>query len=215
VDPVRPSDDDLTRELVEALLEDDLERAELALALGADVNGLHEGQTPLYWAVGPGHVERVKWALAHGACVAAEAPEDGYTSVHRAAEDGDVPIIDALLLADGRRVLGIFDYIGRTPLACAVHKGHLVAAERFIAAGSDVNAMDDSSAGDPPIVRAVEGKSEAMVRLLLVAGADPTLPGSMQLSALHRAYRWRNSTRHPELRRICELLEQWVSRRRR
>jgi hypothetical protein len=46
-----------------------------------------------------------------------------------------------------------------------------------------------------------------MVRLLLQSGADPTKPGWMQLSALQVASEWKDSSRHPELKRIFEMLD--------
>jgi ankyrin repeat protein len=53
--------------------------------------------------------------------------------------------------------------------------------------GADVNAHDESRAGDTPLESAAAACSLAMATLLVDAGADPTIPGWMQIAALHRA----------------------------
>lgn len=203
---------DLIDELMDAMELNDFKRIQQALDQGANPNTLYDdGTTPLYFAaLGDdllNAVARVRLLLRAGAHVAAEQPADGHTSVHSAAEAGNIEALKLLLDADGKCALGKFDYISRTPLICAVHKRHLEAAKLLISMGSDVNAHDEPRIGDPAISRAVDEKDEEMVKLLLSAGADATLRGWMQLSALDRAADWRESTRHPELQRIYAMLE--------
>ena len=54
-----------------------------------------------------------------------------------------------------------------------------------------------------------------MVQLLVRHGADPTIPGWMQLSALDRARDWAAGSPAPELREIFELLDAEAKRRKR
>ena len=60
-------------------------------------------------------------------------------------------------------------------------------ARRLIDAGADVNAVDDSSAGDPALKVAVAEHGLDMIRLLLDAGANPYIPGWMQATAVDKA----------------------------
>jgi ankyrin repeat protein len=190
--------DSLTDRLVDALSNEDYELAQQLLEEGADVNAPDEdfAYTPLRWAVmgnDTAAARRARWLLKVGAQVARECPRDGYTSVHVAAEEGSIATLRLLLEADGTSALKKFDEVSRTPLICAVHKGHLEAARLLIDAGSDVDANDESSAGDSALRWAINERNIEMVDLLLAAGACPTLPGWMQMTALDHAKAWRDA----------------------
>jgi ankyrin repeat protein len=207
------SQDDAHQQLEDALLgPGDLASALDAIRRGADGRApFSDGSAPLTWAVskslGPaGSVGCVQAMLAAGATVASEPWEQWGTSVHRAAEYGFVEALRLLLEADGKIALGRFDELSRTPLIRAVVGGSITAAEMLIAAGADVNASDEPRIGNPAIRWATEEHNEEMVAVLLRAGADPTKPGWMQLSALDVAKGWKTS-RKPELVRIFELLD--------
>jgi ankyrin repeat protein len=185
-----------------------------AIASGVNLNDLNfEGHTELTRTAGDsrygpeGSATRVAWLLELGALVSAECPIDGTTSVHAAAEMGYINTLKLLVAVDGKRSLGGFDDVSRTPLICAVDKGHLEAARLLIEAGSDVNAHDEARIGNSALIWAVENKDFPMVSLLVKEGADPNLPGWMMMSALDRAKRGKDSTRHPELRQIYSLLD--------
>jgi hypothetical protein len=195
--------DDLNR----AIAEGDLAMAQLALELGATIDGRDEdGRTALYWAVhDPEGLEHLRWLLRAGAHVAAEQPSDGHTSVHRAAAWGNGDALRLLLDADGRCALERFDYLGRTPLICAAARGHDELVDLLLEAGANINARDPARDGDSALRNAVFDKDERMVAFLLSRRADPTLPGCMGLSPLALANRWAES-RHPELRRIHQLV---------
>jgi ankyrin repeat protein len=83
------------------------------------------------------------------------------------------------------------------------------AAEFLIEAGANVNANEEEKAGDTPLAAVAETCSLAMARILVEAGADPTIPGWMQLTALDRAER-RND---PDAAAIQELLQGAAKRR--
>lgn len=187
---------DATEQLQDALLgTGDVDAALAAIAAGADLRRIETSSggiyTALTWAVGSGlgaegSLRLVRALIAAGMTVAEEHPSDGLTSLHRAAEEGFVQVIEALLGAGGKSALGSFDYINRTPLICAVQKGHLEAARVLIDAGSDVNAHDEARAGDPALRRAIDEQNVEMVELLLRSGADPTVPGWMQVNCRAR-----------------------------
>jgi ankyrin repeat protein len=105
--------------------------------------------------------------------------------LHFAAQDGDVNRLREVL-ARGHPV-NAFDDIGMTPLHYAARGEHYEAAEFLIRSGADVNAHDESRIGNTPLGQVAGECSLRMAHLLVDAGADPTIPGWMQLTALHRA----------------------------
>ena len=182
---------------------------------GAGVNARDEdGETALTLAtgieLGPKRAEAcVRCLLRLGARVSEEQPQGGLgTSVHLAAAHGYTGALKELLSADGKVSLNAFDDLSRTPLICAVQKGHIAEASMLLEASADVDAHDDRRIGNTALNEAVQSGNEAMVRLLLKYGADPTVPGWMQLSALDRARDWAAADSAPELLQIYELLEQ-------
>ena len=136
------------------------------LAAGADPNATREfcgkcGVTALHLAVVRGHVEVAKVLLEAGATVDT-ADEDGATALHVAARGG---VVDAarLLIDRGAVVdattcqsrvrrhggrssdgLTIGQAFAQTPLHFAVRYRHLDVAVVLIAAGSDVNAAEQT-----------------------------------------------------------------------
>lgn len=168
---------DIQELLVLAVQDGDAEEVRQALALGADPNARRRGvgrrvdNPPLYWAAFGGRLEIARILLEGGARVAAElAFED--TSMHAAAENADLPMLELLLRWDGRSALDSFDYVYRTPLMCAIDSGSVEAVRLLIEAGSDIEAQDVEHIGDTALFRAAGKGTPEMVRLILAAGAD-------------------------------------------
>jgi ankyrin repeat protein len=208
---------DWNRDLAEAISEQDLPRARAALEHGADPNRRWEapgsslsGSTLLTDAAVAGSEEMVALLIAHGATVAAEAPEDGSTSLHAAVEDGYTAILKRLLHTDAGPHLNTFDYLDRTPLRWAAERGDVEAARMLLNAGADVNAMNEDRVGDSALAKAVQAGQEEMVALLLRAGADPMARGWMRRTPMERA---EAATRSPARVRIREMLEAAVAAR--
>ncbi|MBW0002780.1 MAG: ankyrin repeat domain-containing protein [Hyphomicrobiales bacterium] len=106
-------------------------------------------------------------------------------ALHYAAGDGDLPRVMALI-AEGYSVKA-FDELGWTPLHHAAQKERLEVVRFLIAAGADVNASDEAMLGDPVLKDVAQTCSLELAKILLEAGADPTLPGGMGVTALHRS----------------------------
>jgi ankyrin repeat protein len=155
-------------------------------------------------------MECVRWLLRAGAHVAAERPIDGKTSVHVAAKHGDQACLALLFSADGRCALEKFDDLGRTPLMAAAAAGDRETVNFLVDAGADVNAHYDGAGGDSALIEAVKAKDVDMVECLLRAGADPNQRGERNYSAYNWACEWSESSRHPELRRIYQLVARGV-----
>lgn len=105
--------------------------------------------------------------------------------LHFAAQDGNLDQVRRLL-SEGRDV-NAFDELGKTPLHYAVEKEHFEVAQWLIEHGADVNARHEPSVGNTPLAEVAGSCSLRIAKLLVDSGADPTIPGWMQLTALHRS----------------------------
>lgn len=121
--------------------------------------------------------------------------------LHAAARDGDIAQVEKFLQA--KYPLNRFDELGKTPLHYAVEGGHLDIVDRLLRAGANVNAHDNRQIGNTPLSDNAAKCSFDMAQRLIEAGADPTLPGWMQLTAIHRAA----DRTDADARRIQNLLE--------
>ena len=105
--------------------------------------------------------------------------------LHFAAEDGDLARITELL-ARGYDV-NAFDMLNMTPLHHAAEQENFEAVELLLRSGADVNAHDERNVGETPLGHIAARCSLRMARILVDAGADPTIPGWMQRTALDHA----------------------------
>jgi ankyrin repeat protein len=109
--------------------------------------------------------------------------------LHRAAAAGDCSLVQELLR--GGCAINAFDTLGLTPLHYAVRGEHLAVVDLLLRSGADVDAHDERVIGNTPLNDAAGECSLRMVRKLVESGADPTIRGWMQISALDRAKRRR------------------------
>jgi ankyrin repeat protein len=105
--------------------------------------------------------------------------------LHFAAQNGDVDRMHALLAE--RPNLSHFDTIGCTPLHYAVEKEDFRISKLLLESGADINAHDREHIGETPLGRVADTCTPEMARFLVERGADPTIPGWMQITAMYRA----------------------------
>ena len=105
--------------------------------------------------------------------------------LHFAAMEGDVEKC-VRLIAEGYDPNG-FDQIGHTPLHYAAKEEHFDAVKALLAHGARVNALDESKIGDTALAHVAQTCSLKMAKLLLDAGADPTLHIGLSRSAIEGA----------------------------
>ena len=130
-------------------------------------------------------------------------------ALHAAAQRGDVALVQELLA--GGAPVNVFDEIGMTPLHYAAKEGHVPVLDLLLHAGAEVDARDPRVIGNTPLGEVAGHCSHEIAGRLLAAGADPTIRGWMQRSALDRA---RERTR-PEGLRVRELLQEAAQRQKR
>lgn len=102
--------------------------------------------------------------------------------LHFAAEEGDLTKVEELL-KQGYPV-NAFDELSRTPLHYAAIEGHTAVVRYLIEAGADVNLHEEEKIGETVLKEIAQTCSLEMATILIDAGADPTIPGWMGLTAL-------------------------------
>lgn len=128
------------------------------------------------------------------------------SDLHFAAQGGDMTRVRQLL-ADGRSP-NAFDEISKTPLHYAAESGHIDIMRVLLEAGADVNAHEEARIGNTPLREVAAECSLAVARFLVDSGADPRIPGWMQLTALHMAERRKDQ----EGQRVYALLRSVADR---
>ena len=127
--------------------------------------------------------------------------------LHHAAGSGRIEEMRALL--DEGFPINAFDDLGHTPLHCAAIYGQIEAVRYLIKAGAYINAHDEEKSGETPLGTVAANCSFAMAMVLVVAGADPTIPGFMCNTALDRSA----ARKKGEGKRVHKLLVDTVKRR--
>ena len=94
---------------------------------------------------------------------------NGRTALHRAAEQGCLALLFALLISAGAN-LNATDNQDDTPLLLACKKGMLEMATMFKDAGAAINVANKG--GDTPLLAAVAAGNLELVKLLVRAGAN-------------------------------------------
>jgi ankyrin repeat protein len=135
----------IDKDLLDASINGDLEKAIWAIEKGADVDAKHnEGNTPLHWkgqtplclASWKRHDSIVSLLLENGANVNVK-DEDGCTPLHFASMEGQDAVV-SLLLENGADVNAKNDY-GNTPLHKAGYNGHEAVVSLLLEKGADRN----------------------------------------------------------------------------
>lgn len=159
--------------------------AQVLLDAGADVNGVCDGETPLYAAAQRGDITLIRLLLDRGADVNALPVHGGLmdTALAEAAQAGDV-IMTRLLLSRGADV-NAGPQASLTPLAAAA-MWHRKAMLRFLVSqGADVNAP--SADGNTALLWASDKDEVGSVILLLAHRANVNVVNRAGHTALYFA----------------------------
>ncbi len=154
---------------------------------------------------------KVRMLLEHGANSDASIEEGGDSPLHVATHFGYLDVIQLLVEHGGyEKSLASYDECSRMPLHWACLNGHYEAAKYLISLGADINANEEEQIGETPLGDCADSCTASMARLLLEAGADPTISGWMQLTAYDLAA----SRTDPEGEAVKTLMEAFINRRR-
>ena len=156
----------VNKELDDAVIANDVDRAAYLIGKGADVNALDNlGTSPLTTAARVGCIEMMQLLVKHGAKV--DRPDgDGSTPLMGAVERNQAAAI-RLLLAHGASVEKGAPR-GFTPLSLAIEEQQFDAADALIKGGADVNAPASKYRLTPLMVVASElpPSANSLVRIL-------------------------------------------------
>lgn len=135
-------------------------------------------------------ISAVLWAVYVGEPVLAEhvARAAGTLDVFEATALGKTGQLASLLAADSQAATA-FSPDGFTALHLAAFFGQPAAAAMLISAGAELDVRSTNTMRLTPLQSATAGRRPQVVRLLLVNGADPTLPQEGGFTPLHSAAR--------------------------
>lgn len=106
--------------------------------------------------------------------------------LHFTSADGDLDKVKELV-QKGFDVNAFDENLSFTPLHYSVKGKHIEVAKYLISVGADVNAHDEEKIGETPLGLVAANCSYEIAELLVKAGANPTIPGWMKITALDRA----------------------------
>jgi uncharacterized protein len=130
-----------------------------------------QAASPVADAAMKGDTDAVRTLVKQGADVNA-AQADGMTALHWAAVNGDVKMMDILIVA-GASTESLTRVGAYTPLHLASSRGHAPAVMRLLEAGSKPKAV--TATGAQAIHLAAQAGSADAVRFLIDKGADPNV----------------------------------------
>ena len=128
-----------------------------------------DGMTALHWAAMKNDLALTEALLAAGADVKLTTRVEALTPLLVAANNGNVPVIAALLKA-GADANAPND-LGSTPLMLASGSGNVDAVKALLTAGANVNAKD-AKMGQTAVMFAAGLNRDAVIRVLAAKGAD-------------------------------------------
>lgn len=144
----------VSKELDDAVVSNDVDRAAYLIGRGADVNGLDNlGTPPLETAARAGCIPMMQLLVAHGAGINRH-DSDGQTPLMGAAMRNQAPAIE-FLVAHGASI-DTGGPTGFSPLSIALEEGQLDAAYALIQAGANVNTPASEHRLTPLMVVASE-----------------------------------------------------------
>ena len=176
------SEPDGTRALHWAVLNDDLQTANVLIGAGATANAVNRyGVTPLHLACTNGSPRMLAALLDAGADVDAPLPA-GETALMTCARTGSSAALE-VLVEHGANVSTVEDWRGQTALMWAAAQGHAAAVRSLLDHGADLHARSttieppnsymNASGGFTPLLFAVREGHIRTAEVLVDAGASP------------------------------------------
>jgi ankyrin repeat protein len=189
--PLAPNQDDLNRQLIDALLQGDVETALALINAGADPNTRYEPNHELLAEFQADKYVSWAWVTVNNSPTAfmltcgLRLKSTNLSSIPSASVEEYLPLLQAML-AHGVNVHA--KALGNlTALHFAAMKARLHTAELLLKCGANVNAHD--AGGNTPLMWATWNNTSDLARLLLAHGANPNVPDADGNTSLHGAIR--------------------------
>jgi len=167
--PIEVKDQDGATPLITAAGMGNINTMEALLKNGADANARIDNSNVLGSAAcaAENSLAAVKLLLSHGAKMNQD-PDAACPALTSACSQGNIPVVK-YLLANGAQVNAKQDGNATSPLMMACEVNNVQLVNIFLAAGARVNAKDQD--GVTPLAMAKANKNQAIIKLLLAAGA--------------------------------------------
>uniref|UniRef100_A0A0G4HED6 Uncharacterized protein n=1 Tax=Chromera velia CCMP2878 TaxID=1169474 RepID=A0A0G4HED6_9ALVE len=148
-----------------------IENLSLLLRVGANVNVLVDGKSPLVEAVSARSLPAVEMLVEEGADIERRGEEkgfEGFTALHRACYESHPEIVRFLVSREAD--VNVKDKMGRTSLTYAAYKGPLEIFEHLLSKGADLekSVFDGVTA----LHQATAGNQKEIAEMLLDHGTD-------------------------------------------
>jgi len=160
---------------------------------GGDLNARNaNGETPIFGAVKADSSQTIQAILRAGGSRKADVNARdflGNTALHAcirwAAGDAAGALIAFDAQYNGKKLINARNLAGKTALHDASRTGNLAFARALLAAGADINAIDET--GKTALTDAIQAGRVDAVRLLLDKGASPVMQDMYGRNAFHEA----------------------------
>jgi ankyrin repeat protein len=173
------------KKLWDSAQDGDLDKMELAIGCGANVNMPDEerfGATALHMAASNGHAKAIKVLAANEANIN-ELDEDGFQAIHQAAKEGHADALCVLIEAKADPETPAMR--GVRALHMASRYGHLNVVELLIEQKCQLRSLGDD--GEQAIHHAAEKGHDAVVKCLVKANANVSIANAKGQTPLHLA----------------------------
>lgn len=163
--------------VADAAARGDVDSVRALLRSGADVNAAQaDGTSALHWGAMHDDAGMIEVLLYAGANTEATTRLGGYTALHLASREGHATAIDALL--NGGADHAAVTSTGVTAMHYAAASGRADAVEALVRHGAAIDAGTRADEQTPLMWATAANRLDAM-RVLLEAGADPSLTSSV------------------------------------
>lgn len=153
--------------LMQAVAAGDRDAFRLALASGAQVNGIYEGETALQWALAKQRFAMARILLKAGADWQLARAPGAPSALMLAAQHGQNDLVKQLILLGAD--IDYADQRGFTALVNAAQAGHLTTMKILLNAGANPNVV---AANKSVLMHVVENNNALLSQVLIKAGAD-------------------------------------------
>lgn len=127
--------------------------------------------------------------------------------LHDAVQHGNRDFVKQMLEAGWTKHIDYFDELSFTPLMWAAVGNNIPMVELLLSFGANVNAHEEERIGNTALREVATSGTFEMAQVLLNHGADPLIPGWMQINAIMAAQSRFDCEKSPEAKRILDVLK--------
>ena len=123
-------------------------------------------------------------------------PEIDNSSLHRISRTKNIYILEQLLINPYKGKLEMFDYIGMTPLICAIDSDRIFNVKLLLKAGANPNNSSPLYSGESALHLAAQYNNVDLYKLLLSYGGDENLRDNLGMTSSEWLKQRNSGVRH-------------------